>query len=429
MADMVGFLTALEKAMKDTLDDKEKNERFVDRVISLDNDYSDAVQINKDLKKWTNKINLYNTVNHSEVAYGYGCLDAFGRIYNRVLEHVLSRSQLRQVLLDVRTPNNRKILSEAEVNLVLKDLEKTVIGSDGYAELVYRLQLDEEGYPGLSFKEVFHVRDEIFNEPDAPVSYPFLWGIAQSDYVQWNGVASNAGVGPIGRNAGEVIGVFGTLDWTAKTDMFNLGAWLSGQKTSRPYINFKSSVDIVNLRRLENHLKKLVSPQWPEHILGNINEEKKNKGRLIYARYCESCHELVVRDDWDRKVIGKMFSLDAIGTDPAMANNAVKYKGKSGNFKHVYQDVEGTGNVIVQGDAPVVQILTAATKGVVGTPDPDKNFVRQWADRLYTLGMTFAGNDIKASVKAGDYMPDTTARPYASLEAYKARSLNPRLIS
>jgi len=424
MADMTDFLTGLEKAMRETLKDKEKNERFVSKVIDLNNDYSDAAQINKDLKKWSNKISLYNIVNHSKIEYGYGRLDAFGRIYNRVLEHVLNKSQVRQVLLDVTTPDGRHILNKQQVDLVLEGLDATVIGSDGYADLAYRLQSGEKGYPGLSMKEMLYIRNKMFNEPDAPVSYPFLWGIAQSDYVQWNGVASNAGVGPIGRNAGEVIGVFGTLDWSAETHMFNFGAWLSGQKTNRPYIDFTSSVNIVNLRRLENHLKKLISPEWPEHILGKIDEKKKHNGRLIYARYCESCHELVVRDNWDRKIIANMSSLDSIGTDPAMANNATRYTGKSGNFKHIYQDVEGTGNVIVRGNAPVVQILTAATTGVVGTPDPDKNIIRQWADRVYTLGMTFADNDIKASVKAGNYMPDTTSRPYASLEAYKARSLN-----
>jgi hypothetical protein len=38
--------------------------------------------------------------------------------------------------------------------------------------------------------------------------------------------------------------------------------------------------------------------------------------------------------------------------------------------------------------------------------------------------MSLVKNDIKASIKAGDYNPDTTAQPYASLLSYKARSLN-----
>lgn len=46
------------------------------------------------------------------------------------------------------------------------------------------------------------------DEPNAPVSYPFLWDIPQSNLVQWNGLLSNHGPGPIGRNVGEVLGVF-----------------------------------------------------------------------------------------------------------------------------------------------------------------------------------------------------------------------------
>ena len=34
----------------------------------------------------------------------------------------------------------------------------------------------------------------VFNAPDAPVSYPFLWDIPQHDYVQWNGIGANSGV-------------------------------------------------------------------------------------------------------------------------------------------------------------------------------------------------------------------------------------------
>src|SRR5207244_3569794 len=57
---------------------------------------------------------------------------------------------------------------------------------------------------------------------NAPVSYPFLWDTPQHDFVQWNGAAKNNDilaakfiigtrhVGALGRNTGEVVGVFGT---------------------------------------------------------------------------------------------------------------------------------------------------------------------------------------------------------------------------
>src|SRR5690606_42093685 len=99
LADMVGFLTDLEKSMTRALTSTEKNQRFVAQVLELKNSYSRAQDVQADLKRWRRKINLYNTINHSSVEYGYARLDAFGRIYNRELEHVISRRQLRDVLL------------------------------------------------------------------------------------------------------------------------------------------------------------------------------------------------------------------------------------------------------------------------------------------------------------------------------------------
>src|SRR5690606_26702477 len=189
------------------------------------------------------------------------------------------------------------------------------------------------------------------------------------------------------------------------------------------HVDFKSSIDLVNLERLEAHLKSLKSPQWPEAILGPIDREKAARGKRIYAHYCQSCHEIIERDAWDRIVLAKMSSLEAVGTDPAMARNSVNYRGKSGNFKSTYQKTS-VGTLVLEEEAPVVQILTAVTSGVVASPDPDKRFYRRWADWFYTLGMSFFDNDIKPSIKSGNYQPDTTANPYASLLAYKARSLN-----
>lgn len=51
-----------------------------------------------------------------------------------------------------------------------------------------------------------------FNPPNAPVSIPFLWRTDQSDFVQWVGSASNAKIGPLARNTGEVLGVFANVD-------------------------------------------------------------------------------------------------------------------------------------------------------------------------------------------------------------------------
>ena len=69
----------------------------------------------------------------------------------------------------------------------------------------------------------------------------------------------NAGLGPIGRNAGEVIGVFATLDWAQKPGI-SLSSVISGQGFSGPHIDYKSSVNVHNLRRLEYHLNSFSLP-------------------------------------------------------------------------------------------------------------------------------------------------------------------------
>lgn len=445
MADMVGFLVDLEKSLTVTVENSEKNRRFVARVLELNNTYSDAETVQADLKRWTRKIALYNNINHSSVEYGYARLDAFGRIYNRVLEHVISREQLRGVLLGMTQAddNDADLMTPAQVDKVLDGISETIIGDLQFAKIIDRLMSTKEGYPGLGMGDMQRIKADIFNEPNAPVSYPFLWDIVQSDYVQWNGLASNAGVGPLGRNTGEVIGVFGILDWTAHKRGWTLSSLLTGQKSKSYQIDFTSSIDLVNLSRLESHLKSLTSPVWPTIDTGTDNPEQKKaneafgklsewqidakkvrRGAQIYQEYCAACHEVVDRTDWSRIVVANMSNMLMMGTDTAMAENSVNYSGYSGNFKNTYQG-EGVGSLVIKDRAPVVQILTAATMGEVATePDPDKWWPRRALDWLYMLAKSFFDNEIKASVKSGAYWPDTTAAPYNSLLAYKARSLN-----
>ncbi|MGY6038239.1 di-heme-cytochrome C peroxidase [Aeromonas sp. AE23HZ002T15] len=440
MADMDRFLHDLQAAMQATLDDNTKLQRFIARVQARKNDYDKPDVIRQDLQKWTSVIAVYNTVNHVKPAssYGYARLDAFGRIYNRVLQHVINREQAATILRSVATPVGRPLLTESQITLVLAGMNDTIMGDVQFSQVLERLQSKEAGYPNLGMKELLYIRDAFFNPPDAPVSYPFLWDIAQSDYVQWNGLASNGGLGPIGRNAGEVIGVFGILDWRENNpSMFSLdalGARLSGQERKQKQMTFDSSIDLYNLGRLESHLKSLKSPRWIDASAAlkqqgldinewQIDEKKVKQGALLYQQYCSSCHELTDRNNWDRIVVARMSSLDNINTDGKMAQNSVNYQGYSGNFANTYQKVD-VGTVVIGQKAPVVQILTSATTGVVATPDPDKNFLMRFLDWVYTLISSLTENTIKSSVKVGNYSPDTTAQPYASLLSYKARSLN-----
>ena len=73
-------------------------------------------------------------------------------------------------------------MTSAEIDKVMEGVgEKIVLSDEDFANIVERLQSGAPGYPGLSWKDFLYVRDQIFNEPDAPVSYPFLWDISHSD--------------------------------------------------------------------------------------------------------------------------------------------------------------------------------------------------------------------------------------------------------
>ncbi|MFK8018876.1 MAG: di-heme-cytochrome C peroxidase [Pseudomonadales bacterium] len=435
MADLDGFLEALYHALQDTIENKEKQQRFVDKVLELNSwwrvfsggrSYTSAEDVNADLKLWAERTRQYNQINESELDYGFARLDAFGRIYNRVLQHIVNRQQTAELLALAVDADGHRLVDDDAIETITAELNPTILGRDGFEKMVAMLKSEEQGLPGLSNPELQNVFEHFFNEANAPVSYPYLWGVAQTDYVQWNGLQPNAGVGALGRNTGQVIGVFASLEWAEDDSWyrkFSPAAMISGQQLKRHPIAFRSSVNGVNLSRMESQLKSLTSPVWDESVFGSIDRAKAARGRVHYIQYCSSCHELIDRTAWDRKITSKMLKLDRINTDPAMAMNATQYKGRSGNIGQTYQGSD-VGQLIVGNIAPVRQILTSVTAGVIGTPDQDKWLPRRIADQVYLVAASFFNNDLKPSIKSGDYEPDTTADPYASLRAYKARPLN-----
>jgi len=426
MADMDGFMDELGHALGATLKNDEKRTRFVKNVLAIDNNYDSEKDVISDLEYWFKIRRQYNVINHTDTAYGFARLDAFGRIYNRVLQYVINKKQLREQLITARNTQGDRILSIDEVNSALDGIAEGVVSRDSFMTIVDRLLSKETGFPALTEAEISLLSKQIFNEADAPVSYPFLWDITHSDYVQWNGLAGNAGPGALGRNVGEVLGVFATIDFAEHSPWykrFDIAAIASGQSNKENIIKFKSSVDKVNLHRLEASLKTLTSPVWPEDILGKIDHSLLDEGQKLFAEYCQSCHEVIDPTAWDRLVIGQMSAIDRIETDPTMAENSVNHTGSAGNFSHTRLDTD-VGKYLLPEEAPVAAILTSSVRGVVATPDVDKNIFRRGLDWLYVMAMSFFDNDIKQSMKNGDYDPDTTAKPFNSLLAYKARSLN-----
>jgi hypothetical protein len=143
--------------------------------------------------------------------------------------------------------------------------------------------------------------------PDAPVSFPFLWGTSWENQVQWNGSAPNTNdIERLGRNIGEVLGVF------AQTDLEKASIF-------KPY--YRTSARRINQLRLENWLKVLWSPEWPRH-LEDLDDDKISAGRKLFMDNCVRCHEVVPHKEQDRVVIVAMTPISEVKTDPRMATNA-----------------------------------------------------------------------------------------------------------
>lgn len=400
-ADLDTFVRDLAAALLHTQNDKAVRDRFVQRVLARGN-YRDEQGVLDALKYANLSLRTYNLVNTSDTPYGYARLDAFGRIYNRVLEHVLTSDLIRREL--------EGVVPAAKLDAILGKENNTLSG----------IQRDEI-FGLLTDEQLIAFKNKVTNSPNAPVSYPFLWDIPQHDYVQWNGLASNAGLGSVGRNVGEVVGVFGTLDWK-RIPGFSISSLITGQGF-KTHVSFESSVNVHNLRRLEQRLWKLQSPQWPEDILPKIDRARAERGEKLFGEYCLACHSEMERDDPNRRVVAQMSSLERVGTDPRMANNSVFYGGWSGILRNEYVDMDA-GPLLLDQRAPAAALLTKATLGTVATPYPYDNPIRRGVNWAYDLIYAFFNNDIKPSLKGGTYDPDTSVDPLKSLFAYKARPLN-----
>jgi cytochrome c5 len=261
-----------------------------------------------------------------------------------------------------------------------------------------RIRLNHPPYPaghgrvdafGNIFNEVF-VRDLNIPEnkvpPSAPVSYPFLWDTPQHDVVQWNGAAPNAGIGPLLRNIGEVLGVFGNVTVDHRPSLVR---------------GLKSTINVRNLSKLEGWLHDLWSPQWPEQILPQIDSAQAARGKAHYDRYCVSCHAPIKRNDPRRRVNAVMTRVAVLGTDPTMAQNAAQRITKTGIL-------EGTREMIIVGNH-------------LGPVEPGTK-----VGPVVAAGVAL-GHPLQAlqAIKAGmrRYHRARKAQPFDPL-SYKARSLN-----
>ena len=113
---------------------------------------------------------------------------------------------------------------------------------------------------------------------DAPVRYPFLWNASRQDKTQWNGAAENGlYTMAMGRNLGEVFGVFGRFKPIRNVLLPDL-------------VNFagrNNSANFHNLQQLETLIAKLPAPRYPLPI----DPALATRGKALFvSEQCMNCH-------------------------------------------------------------------------------------------------------------------------------------------
>lgn len=352
LGDFDSFIEAVDAALVATREDAGKWDRFAARVLQGKDNDANRAMLRTALDALIDWQQRAHRLNRTPLRAGYSRVDAFGHIYNKVVLFA--------------------------------------------------------GAP-----------DPVVNPADAPVSYPFLWNINKQKKVQWNGAAQNARLGnfdygAMGRNAGEVLGVYGEL--------IPVAAGSPGQ----PLAGYRSSVYASNLESLERLVARLQPPAWPA-FFPPIDPAKAAQGQTLFRQHCASCHKTP-----DRQVAGQPTEVmvpfhsmkPANRTDIWMACNALTYQARTGLLRN-------TKDGFVNGDplpavAPVVTMLATSVKGAL---------VGKKGQIVATAAGGFLGLKRPPEVFQGDVVPETpeqireAKRAFCTttdheLLAYKARPLD-----
>ena len=329
-ADFQGFMRALRRALVETRDDDAKWQRFAAAVLKSADKPDNRTLLKAELSRLVDWELRVQRANETSLEYGFGRLDAFGNIFNKVVLRANAQQQP----------------------------------------------------PSPS---------------DAPVSYPFLWNIHQHDRVQWNGIAPNstklAGieVGALGRNVGEVLGVF--ADLTLRPP----GPAIAG---------YRSSAHVGNLKQLEQQITLLRPPAWPP-AFPPIDADRWDAGRKLFTATgpggCSACHQVLARKDLKTRFAAQMTPLkgnDAIGTDPWMACNSYTTRAQTGVLRFTPPRFFIGSGVPMRASAPVTDMLNVAVIGSIWN---------QSAQVVGSPGKKESGKPFSTIIEAIDIVTDISA--------------------
>lgn len=249
-----------------------------------------------------NDLNGFIASMYASLTDTYGSRLTFQRFATRVLGQNATPNDQSKLQGEVR----KAFFTNANA-MLNADLKGVIPTEEGFG------RLDALGRSGNQILATAIGDERNIATANAPVGFPHLWGTPFFDSLQWNGAITQ----PLARNILETLGLGAQV--TLKGDQADL---------------FKSSVNIRNLFLLDEMLKQLRPPPWPEQVLGVIEKVKAAKGRVLYNQHCASCHESkkTAPNEFGKTFLQiKMVELPEIGTDRKAAenfNNRAAYAGQ-----------------------------------------------------------------------------------------------------
>jgi hypothetical protein len=129
---------------------------------------------------------------------------------------------------------------------------------------------------------------------NAPVSFPYMWGLKTTAWLQWGANINSV----MERNIGQTLGVGARFDE-----------------------NFVTTSRLDNLNVMEKRVYTLTPPEWREDMFGAVDRSLADRGTPIYDKQCSNCHDRPFAVSPTGLVTYQLFRLNEVGTSPVVATN------------------------------------------------------------------------------------------------------------
>lgn len=232
-------------------------------------------------------------------------------------------------------------------------------------------------FGGVEDRAIGFLRGTNSAPSDAPVSFPHIWGMQYTSWLQWGANTNSV----MERNVGQSLGVGAAFDPA----------------------DFSSTVRVDHLAALENLSYKIEAPRWPADIFGPVDEAKAAAGKRLFDSTCALCHETYPKTAQGLKEY-QLFPLNVVGTDPATAVNFERL---------VMAPAPGSGFEAQPFGVAAFSIVRSVVKTYYERLNVPQDLQAKWEHRDLRPEQTFRST----MRQAADY-PDT-----AGLKIYRSKTL------